>query len=246
VGLMNGTAFGVEDPRMRRMLAPAPDGQYRGLNPNVSGFGALTATTRPNNPYGYPSTPAAGATGLYLFDDKAKHPAMTYSQLQFIKAEAQYRAGDRAGALATYRNAISTHIDFVNARIADGGQTPLPISAAEKAAFLASPSVVPAAAALTLTHIMSQKYIAQWSWGHNELWTDMRRYRYTNVDAASGRQVYPGFSPPATLYNDNAGKLVYRIRPRYNSEYIWNVPGLEAIGGTAADYQTKPTWIIQP
>lgn len=246
VDLMDGTAFGVEDPRMRRMLAPAPDGAYRGLNPNVSGFGALTATTRPNNPYGYPSTPVPAAPGLYLFDDKARHPAMTYSQLQFIKAEAAYRAGNRTLALDAYRNGISSHIDFVNAKIADGGQTPLPITAAEKAAFLANPGVVPTAAGLTLTHIMSQKYIALWAWGHNELWMDMRRYHYTDTDPASGRQVYPGFAPPATLYNDNAGKLVYRIRPRYNSEYIWNIPGLEAIGGTAADYQTKPLWIIQP
>jgi hypothetical protein len=34
----------------------------------------------------------------------------------------------------------------------------------------------------------------------------------------------PGFTPPTNLYVDNAGKLVYRIRPRYNSEYVWNVP----------------------
>lgn len=246
VGLMNGTVFGVEDPRMRRMLAPAPDGAYRGLNPNVLGFGALTTTTRPNNPYGYAATPTPGAPGLYLFDDKARHPAMTYAQLQFIKAEAAYRAGNRTLALDAYRNGISSHMDFVNARIADGGQAPLPISATEKAAFLANPGVVPAAAALTLTHIMSQKFIAQWAWGHNELWMDMRRYHYTDVDPAAGRQVYPGFAIPTTLFTDNAGKPVYRIRPRFNSEYVWNLPGLEVIGATAADYQTKQTWIIQP
>jgi len=245
--LMDGTQFGVEDPRMRRMLAPSPDGVYRGLDPTVVGFGALSTTQRPNNPYGHPGAAGAGLTGLYLFDDKAKHPAMTYSQLQFIKAEAAYRAGDRAIALAAYQNAISAHIDFVNARNADGGQTPPQITAAEKAAFLANPGIVPAPDALTLTHILSQKYIAQWAWGHNELWLDMRRFHYTDIDPASGRQVFPVFAPPTTtLYPDNAGQLVYRIRPRYNSEYVWNRPGLDAIGGLAADYHTKPTWIIQP
>src|SRR5256885_17271317 len=43
VNLMNGTQFGgVVDPRMTRMLSPAPDGQYRGLDPNLAGFGGLT------------------------------------------------------------------------------------------------------------------------------------------------------------------------------------------------------------
>ncbi len=245
--LMDGTQFGgVVDPRMTRMLSPSPDGQYRGLDPNVVGFGALTTTQRPNNPYGYPAAGGSGLTGRYLFDDKARHPAMTYSQLQFIKAEAAYRAGAKATALIAYQNAISSHIDFVNARIADGGQTPTQITPAEKAAFLANPAIVPSAAGLTLTHIMSQKFIAQWAWGHNELWMDMRRYHYTDLDPASGKQVFPGFQPPTVLYAENAGKLVYRIRPRYNSEYVWNRAGLDVIGGLAADYQTVPLWIIQP
>jgi hypothetical protein len=101
---------------------------------------------------------------------------------------------------------------------------------------------------LTLTMIMSQKYIAQWAWGHNELWMDMRRYHYTDNDPATGKQIYPGFTPPSTtiLYPDNAGKIVQRIRPRFNSEYVWNIPALATIGGLALDYHTKPLWITQP
>lgn len=247
VGLMDGTAFGgVVDPRLTRMLAPAPDSQYRGLDINVVGYGALPPSQRPNNFFGYPGIQRVGLPGRYLFADKAKMPAMTYAQLQFVKAEAAYRKGDMATALTAYRNGISAHIDFVNARNRDDNQSPTQISAAEKAAFLASPAIVPSAGGLTLTHIMSQKYIAQWAWGHNELWMDMRRYNYTNVDPASGRQVYPGFSPPTNLYPDNGGKVVQRIRPRYNSEYVWNRAGLDAIGGLAPDYHTKPLWITQP
>ena len=248
VGLMNGTQFnGAVDPRMSRMLAPSPDGQYRGLDPNVVGFGALSTAQQPNNFYGYAGTGGLQLPGRYIFDDKAKLPIMTYSQLQFIKAEAAYRMGDKATALAAYTNAVSAHIDFVNARNTDIGQTSNLISAAEKAAFLANPAIVPATAAgLTLTQIMSQKYIAQWGWGHNELWMDLRRYHYTDIDPASGKQVFPGFAPPTTLYPDNGGQVVQRIRPRYNSEYVWNRPGLEAIGGLALDYHTKPLWITQP
>ena len=247
VGLMDGTVYnGTVDPRLSRMLSPSPDGQYRGLDPKVVGGGALTAAQYPNNPHGYPGTGGIGLPGIYLFDNKAKMPAMTYSQLQFIKAEAALHMGDRVTARAAYINGISSHIDFVNARNSDAGQLPTQITAAEKAAYLADPNVVPAADALGLMHIMTQKYIAQWMWGHNELWMDMRRYHYVDIDPTTGLQVYPGFVPPTNLYPDNEGELVYRIRPRYNSEYVWNREALDLIGGLASNYHTVPLWIIQP
>ena len=248
VNLMNGTQTnGVVDPRMSRMLSPAPDGQYRGLDPNLGTVGALAATQQPYNFWGYAGAPGLGSPTRYIFDDKTKMPLMTYSQLQFIKAEAAYRGGDKVTALSAYRNGIAAHLDFVNARNGDNGQSPTPISAAEKSAFLAAPDIVPASAnGLTLTHIMSQKYIAQWGWGHNEIFMDLRRYHYTDIDPASGRQVFPGFAPPAILFVDNGGKVVQRIRPRYNSEYVWNIPALTVIGATALDYHTKAIWITQP
>ncbi|MCC6930751.1 MAG: RagB/SusD family nutrient uptake outer membrane protein [Gemmatimonadaceae bacterium] len=246
VNLMNGTyTGGTVDPRMSRMLAPSPDGQYRGLDVNVIGFGALTAAQQPNNFHGYVGTGGLQSPGRYIFDDKAKLAVMTYAQLQFIKAEAAYRSGDKATALTAYRNAVSAHFDWVNARNSDNGQTPTQITSAEKTAYMNV--IVPAAAsALTLTHIMSQKYIAQWGWGHNEIWMDLRRYHYTDIDPASGIQVFPGFTPPTNLYPDNGGKIVQRIRARYNSEYVWNRAALETIGGLALDFHTKPLWIIEP
>lgn len=245
LNLMNGNQFGgVDDPRRTRMLSPSPDGVYRGLDPNVVGFGAFTALQQPNNFYGFAGTGGLQVPGRYLFDDKAKVPGMTYAQLQFVKAEAALKLGDQATALTAYRMGISAHIDFVNARNVDNGQSPAQITAADKTAFLASPAIVPAV--LTLSHIMSQKFIAQWGWGHNELWMDMRRYHYTDVDPVSGTQVFRGFTPPTSLYPDNSGKIVQRIRPRYNSEYVWNRAGLNVIGGLALDYHTVPLWITLP
>jgi hypothetical protein len=246
VELMNGTQFGTVDPRMSRILAPSPDGQFRGLDPNVINFGALTATQQPNNLFGYPGTGGLQLPGRYMFDDKSRLPAMTYSQLQFIKAEAAFRMGNRTLARAAFVNGVSSHIDFVNARNSEVNPLLPQITAAEKAAFLANTTAVPTAANLTLTHIMSQKYIAQWAWGHTELWMDLRRYHYTDLDPTSGRQVFPGFTIPTNLYPDNAGKPAYRLRPRYNSEYVWNQAGLQAIGALAADYHTKPLWITEP
>ena len=247
LGLMNGDQFGVTDPRMSRMLAPTPDGRFLGLDINVAGFVITSANPNsPNNFMGGIGTAAPSGGSRYLFDDKSKIPAMTYSQLQFVKAEAAYRMGNKALALDAYKKGIDSHITFVNARNQDAGQSPSQITDAERAAFLASPQIVPSAANLTLTHIMSQKYIAEWAWAHNEIWMDLRRYHYTDIDPASGKQVFPGFAPPTNLYPDNGGKLAWRIRPRFNSEYVWNRDGLDAIGALALDYHTVMPWIFQP
>ncbi|MGV3707222.1 MAG: RagB/SusD family nutrient uptake outer membrane protein [Gemmatimonas sp.] len=247
VALFKGAGNGgVVDPRMSRMIPPAPDGEYRGLNINTVGYGALTGNLQPNNFHGYVGAAGARLPGRYIFDDRAKLPVMTYSQVQFIKAEAALRMGDRALALAAYREGISSHFDFVNTRNLENNQTPTQITAAEKSAYLANPLVVPTAANLTLTNIMVQKYIAMYGWGHNEIWLDMRRYHYTDLDPQTGAQVYPGFAPPTSLFGENGGKVVQRMRPRFNSEYIWNTASLDVIGGRAPDYQTKPMWIVTP
>ena len=249
VGLMNGTQFGgAVDPRMTRILAVATDGQYRGVDPTVAGYGAMTAAQQPFNLFGYSGTGGLNLPSRYIFDNKSKFPFMTYSQLQFVKAEAAYIKGDKVTALAAYKTAIDAHIDFVNSRNNEiSSQSATQITAAEKTAFDTDVRIVPPAAALTLTQIMSQKYIAEWGWGHNEVWMDLRRYHYTDIDPASGKQVFPGFTPPSTtLYPDNGGKVAYRIRPRYNSEYVWNSAALSKIGGLAPDYHTKPIWIVTP
>jgi len=246
VNLMDGTQFGgVVDPRMSRMLAiDSANTTYRGLDINVLGFGALPAAQQPRNLWGYTGSGGVGLPARYLFADRSKLPFMTYAQLQFIKAEAALRMNNPGLARTAYVNAVSAHIDWVNARNLDAGQTPTQITAGEKAAFLADTNIVPAT--VTLSHIMSQKYIAQWAWGHNELWMDMRRYHYTDLDPVSGVEVFRGFAPPIILYSDNGGKIVQRIRPRFNSEYVWNLAALKTIGADAVDYHTKPLWITEP
>ena len=155
VNLMNGNDFGAVDPRMSRMLAPSADGQSRGVDPNVPVYGAMTTAQQPFNFFGYAGTAGTGLPSRYIFDDKSKMPFMTYAQLQFIKAEAAFRLGDKATALNAYRNGISAHIDFVNLRNLDANSTAAQISSGEKAAFLADARIVPTnPAALTLTRIL--------------------------------------------------------------------------------------------
>ena len=90
---------------------------------------------------------------------------------------------------------------------------------------------------------MLQKYIALWGHGTCETWVDLRSSHYTDKDA-NGVQVYTGFTPPAAadLFPDNGGKLAYRMRPRFNSEYVWNINELTRIGATSLDYHTKEMW----
>ncbi|RYF26819.1 MAG: SusD/RagB family nutrient-binding outer membrane lipoprotein [Flavobacteriales bacterium] len=252
VRTLDGSIFtGIVDPRLSRMLQPAPlDTVYRGIEPTI-GFGDLPVVgERPPTFFGTTGAATLTSPGRYLFDDKSKVPFMTYAQLQFVKAEAALRSNQFDVALAAYKNGIASHIDFVNATNANvSSNTATQILTAEKNAYLNSPLVTPAAASdLTLTHIMIQKYIAQFAWAFTEQWNDIRRYHYIDLDPKTNEQVFKTFTPPETarLDVDNLGNLVYRLRPRYASEYVWNRDALEKIGGLNIDFQTVPVWFVNP
>ena len=93
-----------------------------------------------------------------------------------------------------------------------------------------------------------------YGWGIHDTWADMRRYHYNNLDPATGQQVYAGFKVPAgaDLFSgssgSNNGKVVQRTRPRYNSEYLYNIPALTGIGAypVGNDYHTKECWFSKP
>ena len=129
----------------------------------------------------------------------------------------------------------------------------------------------------SLSHIMMQKWVALYPWGAHEAWVDMRKYHYdieyTGEYPSKGNgwdmstvtqkwdtnpsKVYKGFYlAPAQVqgrkssYNvKNEGSPCYRIRPRYNSEYMWNKASLEAlkpVSGTADNYQCSIPWFAYP
>lgn len=230
------------DPRLPYLLAASKDGVYRGVigangDPNSTNANTLI-------PYlfgtGITTNPAAGTPQKYIFNDNSRGILMTYAELQFFKAEALFKKGDLPGAYSAYINGISGSIDFVSnppsGTALTGSQNN--ISAAAKAAYLTGPCVRQSAAQLQLSDILQQKFISLFVWGSFEAWADERRYNYDPT-------IFQGFQVPS-LYPDNAGKQVYLVRPRYNSEYIWNVPSLQAIGAMAPDYHTKKPWFILP
>lgn len=245
VGLLDGTYLAgtsgsVVDPRRKNMITASPDGVFRGTAPYIADAGTSAAGNQIPNPWGSLASANPGAgKGKYLFMDNAGFPIMTYSEIQFIKAEAAFRMGNPSLAHTAYLNGISASIDFVSAL----GTT---ITPAEKAAYLASASVKQTPASLTLKDIMLQKYLALYGYGFVETWCDLRKYNYADGDS-KGNNPYSGtFELPTSLFADNGGKPAQRYRPRYNSEYIWNVEALKKIGADKIDYHTVKMWFSQP
>jgi hypothetical protein len=130
----------------------------------------------------------------------------------------------------------------------------------------------------SLSHIMMQKWVALYPWGAQEAWVDMRKYHYDisytgeypspengawTAGAVNQKwdtdpsKVYKGlYLAPAqvqgrkiTYHILNEGAPSYRIRPRYNSEYMWNRGSLETlvpVSGLADNYQTSIPWFAYP
>jgi hypothetical protein len=247
------------DPRMKHMLSASQDttngnGGFRGVDPGAGDGGTLTkrvAAPFADSVYGNPSSAVFSSQyKKYLFANNAVFPVMCAMEIQFMKAEAAYRKGDLNTALTAYTKGINLHFDFINRGSFPRGNTTLyntnPISTAERNAYLNGNDVKRSTATLTLSDIMLQKYIALWGWGFFETFVDLRRFHYTDIDPITGGQVYNGFILPSPLAPENLGKPVYRVRPRYNSEYVWNRDELLRIGALNGDYHTYECWFSQP
>ncbi|PST83980.1 SusD/RagB family nutrient-binding outer membrane lipoprotein [Pedobacter yulinensis] len=239
------------DPRLTRMINPmvttstATNGVYRGV---VATRGDLPTTKTIPHVFGIATATAQALfPGKYLFgqgaaaNDKPRFPLFSYSQLQFAKSEALFLKGDKAGALTSYTNGIRGHMDFVNLYGRNGLVQAPAITPAEITAYMASNEVVKTAGDLTLADIMGQKYIAQWGWAGQEQWCDLRKHHYSPDVFRQFKQLESSEFFPST-----PGKYAYRIRPRYNSEYIFNIAEIRKWGADKNEYTTLETWFSLP
>jgi hypothetical protein len=262
----SATAYN-RDPRMKHLLTCSQDtangnGGFRGVAP-ASGDPNSAATTGPNAlkripvPWldsfytGNPSSLVFNPLYKhYLFADKCVFPIMTSSEIQFIKAEAAFRKGDLTTSLNAYKKGITLHFDFINRSSFPRGNVTLyngaPITTTDRNAYLNGNNVRQTTSELTLSDIMLQKYIALWGWGFFETFVDIRRYHWTDPDPNTGQQVYKTMVFPTPFFADNLGKPVYRVRPRFNSEYVWNRDELLRIGALNLDYHTYECWFSKP
>ena len=251
----NGTNtefLGAADPRAWYMLRGNSNGTIVGVEANRGQAAILPATDRPENFWGTSQVPTASnignnANARFLFRNDSEFPIMTATEMKFLVAEAAFRKGDKATALQAYKDGIGLHFDMLTSKYSFGIPAGKEITAANKAAYLSNVTVVPTSAAnLTMTKIMMQKYVAMFGYGVLETWVDMRRFHYS--DSYDGVPVYRDFVVPSgfDLFPDNGPRLVYRMRPRFNSEYVWNINELTRIGATTNDYHTKEMWFSLP
>jgi hypothetical protein len=251
--LMNGlnTRFtGAVDPRAWYMLRENTNNTIRGIKLNKGASGLVT-NDQPQGfwgqTFGTASAPVSDAACRYIFKNGSPFPIITASENKFILAEAYLRKGDVNSALTAYKDGISLNFDMLVNDYAAGVPAARLITPTMKTTYLTNPVVVPSASNLSLSHIMLQKYIALYGFGMLETWVDMRRFHYSDLDEKAGGQVYADLVMPTgiDLFINNSGKLTYRARPRYNSEYLYNVAELERLGALALDYSTKEQWFSQ-
>lgn len=174
---LNGTSYGVFDPRIRKITDPT---QVPG-NPGYPAFiGTVNGAGNRQNP---PHTNTVKDENYISRNspwtsDEAPIFIVTFAELKFIEAEAALRSGDPARAYAAYLSGITANMDK------------LQVPAAERDAYLANPAVAVGAGNLTLDHIFKEKYVVTYL--NPEAWNDARRYdyRYANfglpVNAALG------------------------------------------------------------
>ena len=223
-------------------------------------------------------TIALNGTGRWLYRDDAPWPLSSFAEIQFVKAEALFLKGLKAEALASFKIAISAHMDFVKRLIVNTDKVSSARFTTLATDYLNSKFVnnLPLAN-FTLSHIMMQKYVALYPWSL-DTWNDMRRYHYDLVLGTAGvpvtgtswtsdvvyhkadadpARVYKGFYLGAANVENrrskfattNLGSPCYRLRPRYNSEYMWNLPSLKLllpIAGDADNYQCSMPWFSIP
>lgn len=173
------------------------------------------------------------STGTWYNHKDSKGLLLTAAEMKFIEAELRLRREESSLALAAYKAGIRLHMQIMG------------IDATTIDDFLSSTSVVQSATALTLSHVMIQKYIAL-SYSP-EQWVDMRRLNFCTDAAGNYNEetgVYKGYKRPRHVYSDSYpsatdwprrfAMATYEVN--YNSEQL----------RLAAPTYDLPTYINEP
>ena len=251
---------------------------------------------------GYNSTPSVDGQGRWLYRNDAYYIFMTPAEMKFDMAETYWKMGDKASALAVWKEAVCLDVDFTAIDLYPGkpktdGKDEFGNDKYVQYGDLPGGDVITAAAYkqlaqeykdgpyvngmsladFTLSHIMMQKWVSLFPYGSNEAWVDLRKYMYDieytgeyptydngwNMTTLNSKRdenpdkVYKGFylqpsqvqGRRGAFTHDNHGSPCFRLRPRYNSEYMWNKTGLgniKPIDGLALNYHCSIPWFAYP
>jgi hypothetical protein len=154
---LNGTTYGVFDPRIRKITDPTVNGTWIGTVNGAGNRPPGNNTVKDEN-YIATSSPWTSETAPVLI--------ATYAELKFIEAEAAL-ASNPARAYTAYLAGINANMDKL--------QVP---AGAERTAYITAASV--GQAGLTRALILKEKYIATYL--NPEAWNDARRFDYQYKD----------------------------------------------------------------
>ncbi|MGN6402731.1 MAG: SusD/RagB family nutrient-binding outer membrane lipoprotein [Flavisolibacter sp.] len=157
VNAMDGTTYGVFDPRLPLITDTTKFGDYRGTE---NGKGRVGTGTSHEESY--------LAVGKWYSSDNSPLQIITFAETKFIEAEAYFRKADKPDAYDAYLEGIRASMKKMN--VAD--------TAINR--YLSDPAVAVGADNLTLPLIMKEKYIALFL--SPVTWDDMRRMDYMYKD----------------------------------------------------------------
>lgn len=167
---LNGTTYGVVDPRLKKITDPTVTGTYIGTVNGAGNKGPGNNTVKDENYIAISSPWTSDTSPLFI---------VTFAELKFIEAEAAFST-DKTRSYNAYLAGIAANMDK------------LQVPAADKATYLADPAVAVGSAALTKDLIFKEKYVATYL--NAEAFNDVRRndYNYKNFTLPLGH-VLPTF-----------------------------------------------------
>jgi hypothetical protein len=188
VGVTKDSIYDVFDPRLPLLATITRDSVYRGT-PN--GKGRTGTGTEHKESY--------LSVGGWYSEDNSPLQIITYSECEFIKAEAAFRKGDKATAYTAYMEGITANMKKMG--VADIAIT----------RYTNDPVVAVGADALTLQRILAEKYVACFL--SPVTWDDMRRNDYNYKDfmlpqnAALGNEFIRRLSYPVNESSANSANV---------------------------------------
>ena len=157
VNAMNGTTYGVFDPRLPLIASITKFGDYRGTR---NGAGRIGSGTNKEESYLW-------VQGFYS-KPNAPVQLVTYSEMKFIEAEAAFRNGNKETAYNAYIAGITANMDKIG------------VATADRNTYLTNPVVAVGKDNITLALIFKEKYVAMML--NPEAWVDARRFDYQYKD----------------------------------------------------------------
>ena len=202
------------DPRASKIMTPRASATepalIRHLESNIGMDNSMKVTY-------YPDLFATDAMSNPYTQNNGYIALITTEELMFIKAEAQYWAGDKTGAYNTTVEATTKNLERYGVV-----ESALTSNNAKKQYARFFSIKLPGAAAFTLADLMQQKYVAMYL--QPEQWTDLRRYNYSsktngisydNTFVYTVEKVHNGKN--STLAKDSVNfSLEYSLRRPYN------------------------------